>query len=143
MSLSYCGAACESCQLKHTCNGCVRSRGCPFGEACFIAEFYNRGEKEQYLDLKKQLLADFNSLQIPGMPEVTELYALQGAYINLEYPTPAGSIKLLRDNGIYLGNQLPNQMGRFYGIVSDGRFLLVCEYGENGSNPEIVLYKRR
>ena len=32
---------------------------------------------------------------------------------------------------------------RCYGIVANEDFILVCEYGCNGSDPEIVLYKRR
>ena len=32
---------------------------------------------------------------------------------------------------------------RCYGVVANEDVVLVCEYGCNGSNPEIVLYKRR
>ena len=32
---------------------------------------------------------------------------------------------------------------RCYGIVANEDFILICEYGCNGSEPEIVLYKRR
>ena len=28
-------------------------------------------------------------------------------------------------------------------VVADEKFILVCEYGCNGADPEIVLYKRR
>ena len=30
-----------------------------------------------------------------------------------------------------------------FGILANMNFLLVCEYGENGSNPEIIIYKKR
>ena len=32
---------------------------------------------------------------------------------------------------------------RCFGVVADETFILVCEYGCNGADPEIVLYKRR
>lgn len=32
---------------------------------------------------------------------------------------------------------------RCYGVVADERFILVCEYGCNGADPEIIVYKRR
>lgn len=32
---------------------------------------------------------------------------------------------------------------RCYGIAADKEYLLVCEYGCMGADPEIVLYKRR
>lgn len=32
---------------------------------------------------------------------------------------------------------------RCYGLTADENFLLVCEYGEGGSDPQIVVYKRR
>ena len=46
---------------------------------------------------------------------------------------------------MYLGNQVECQdkEGRCYGMIACVDFLLVCEYGENGTDPEIVLYKRR
>ena len=32
---------------------------------------------------------------------------------------------------------------RYYGLVADNDYLLVCEYGCNGSDPEIVVYRKR
>ena len=44
-----------------------------------------------------------------------------------------------------MGNQLCKKdgSGRCYGLTADENYLLVCEYGENGSDPEIVVYRRR
>ena len=39
-------------------------------------------------NLKKQLIAEFNALDIAGMPEVQRLNALVGKYVNLEYTLP-------------------------------------------------------
>lgn len=80
------------------------------------------------------------------MPRVNDLYALNGSFVNLEYILTNGQmVKFLDDNSIYLGNQLEFEMsgGRCYGIVAGMDFLLVCTYGENGADPELVLYKRR
>ncbi len=53
-------------------------------------------------------------------------------------------LKLLHNSKIYLGYQLekPNS-DRCYGLVADDDYLLVCEYGCNGAEPEIILYKKR
>lgn len=32
---------------------------------------------------------------------------------------------------------------RCYGLTADENYLLVCEYGEGGCDPEIVVYRKR
>ena len=73
------------------------------------------------------------------------LNLLNGFYVNLEYPLPnGGTVKLLNDADIYWGNQIERPGNdRCYGIVGDDRHLLVCEYGCNGSDPEILVYQKR
>ena len=63
----------------------------------------------------------------------------------LTYPLPNGkAVKLLADENIYWGNQIERpDSERCYGLAADDRFLLICEYGCAGSNPEILLYKKR
>ena len=59
---------------------------------------------------------------------------------------PGGQkVKFWEDGRVYLGNQLEKQDGscRCYGLTADENWLLVCEYGDNGSDPELVVYKRR
>lgn len=88
------------------------------------------------MEFKKKLIAELNDLELPGMSEVSELYALVGNFVNLEYTLPSGQmVKLLDDAGIYLGNQLECAFGgdRCFGIVASPEFLLVCTYGENGA----------
>lgn len=143
---SICGADCSNCGLKENCKGCKETSGCPFGKRCFIADYIKVGGIEAVKDFKCKLIDEFNDLKIPGMPKVNELYALAGSYVNLEYMLPSGVFtKILDDNSIYLGSQLECEFGgdRCYGIVANNEFLLVCQYGVNGSNPEIVMYKRR
>lgn len=139
MKNSICGADCANCQWSATCKGCDH-------EKCFIAKYIKTGGKEKYDEFKQTLISEFNSLSIPGMPKINELYALVGKYVNLEYPLPGGeTVKFLDDNSMYLGNQVECEFGegRCYGMVAGLDFLLVCEYGENGVDPEIVVYKRR
>lgn len=79
------------------------------------------------------------------MPLVTTLCQLSGAYVNLEYTFLNGKkVKLLDDTKIYLGCQAEkSNSDRCYGLVADNDYLLICEYGCNGAEPEIVIYKRR
>ena len=104
------------------------------------------GGEEKFDEFKQQLIAEFNALHIEGMPEVKELNALVGGYVNLEYSLPNGkTVKFLDDGATYLGNQLECEFGgnRCFGIIANMEFLLVCTYEENGENPELVIYKKR
>ena len=89
---------------------------------------------------------EINALNIEGMPEVEKLNALVGGYINLEYRLPNGKmVKFLDDGATYLGNQLECEFGgeRCFGIAANMDFILVCTYGEDGADPELVVYKKR
>ena len=144
--MTICGAECSKCGMSESCKGCVETNGCPFGKQCFIAQYINIDGKEKFVNFKGKLIEELNQLNIPGMPEIEELYALVGSFVNLEYTIPSGeTVKLLDDNCIYLGNQLECKFAneRCYGVIAGMDFLLVCEYGENGANPELVMYKRR
>lgn len=93
---------------------------------------------------KDELIQKFNSLEIPGMGELTELYELKGDFINLVYTLPSGQqVKLWEDGKTYLGAELCKEGSeRCYGLVADERYLLVCEYGNGGSDAEIVCFVR-
>lgn len=147
---SKCGADCNKCGFKQKCNGCEQTCGKPFGDACIAAEYIKLGGTEKYNEFKNKIIDEFNELKIPGMPKITELFPLPGFYVNLSYPLQNGSqVKLLDDNKIYIGTQVCSEFDdnsgneRCYGLVAGNGFLLVSEYGENGTNPEIVIYKRR
>lgn len=79
------------------------------------------------------------------MEEVTDLNLLKGSFVNLPYTIPNGQVvKLWDDDRIYWGNQLcKKDSNRCYGLAADEHYLLVCEYGDGGSDAEIVVYKRR
>lgn len=149
---TICGIDCNECLLKETCKGCAATKGRPFGGECMVAACCrNKGQEhcENCLDtpckLKERLIAEFNALGIEDMAKVTSLNALKGSFVNLEYTLPSGrAVKFLDDNKIYLGNQIcKKNSSRCYGLTADENYLLVCEYGDGGSDAEIVVYKKR
>lgn len=94
--------------------------------------------------LKKQLIDEINALGIEGMPKLEGLNALVGSYVNLAYPLPSGAcVKFLNDQTTYLGNQLETGEERCFGVLANVDFILVCTYGCEGAEPELLLYKKR
>ena len=147
---TICGANCDECNFKESCNGCIVTDGNPFGGKCVAAEYFKAGGKDAFEEFKKTILKEINNLGIEGMPKVSELYSLCGFYVNLAYPMPSGAdVKLLNDGRVYLGTQVEcvfndgRRNDRCFGIIADMSFILICEYGADGANPEIVLFKRR
>lgn len=142
---AICGADCGSCGMRERCRGCAETEGRPFGDECVVYKCYKGGGEKSFYQYKNQLIEEFNALDIPDMPQITELFPLNGAYINLEYKLENGQrIKLLRDSDIYLGCQVEKPSSdRCYGLSADSGHLVVCEYGCGGSDPQIVIYKRR
>ncbi len=149
MSKSYCGIKCNSCELNTQCCGCIDSEGRPFGAACVVAQCCKDCKESEWKknidELKSQIVLEINSLGIPNMPIVKELYHLKGAYINLEYTLEDGSkVKYWDDDRIYLGCQLEVEgCDKCFGVVADEEHIMVCKYGCGGSDPELVLYRRR
>lgn len=148
MNKSICGANCAECPAKKDCAGCAETNGCPYGKQCYIAKYILTGGMDSFLTFKNGLIAELNALNIDGMEEITELYPLTGAFVNLEYPLPNGKkVKLLCDDEVYLGTQVKNLLDESgkscFGVIVRESFLLVCEYLENCAEPEIVVYRRR
>lgn len=94
--------------------------------------------------MKDKLINLFNELNIQDMETVTQLYQGKGDFVNLEFPLPCGEFVKLWDNEkTYYINQLEKKgSDGCYGLTADEKYLLVCEYGEGGSDPEIVVFKR-
>ncbi len=148
MKESLCGANCNECPSVNECKGCTETKGCPYGKQCYIAKYILTGGMENYLDFKKGLIDEINSLNIDGMEKVCELYPLVSTFVNLEYPLPSGgTVKFLKDDEMYLGTQVKNLLDdsgkTCFGVIARESFILVCEYGENCADPRIVIYKRR
>ena len=148
---SICGADCSKCGYgkNGNCKGCRITKGCPFGKQCFVAKYILTGGKENFEIFKNQLINEINDLKVPGMPKIKDLNPLNGAFVNLSYPMPNGKyVKILDNNEIYLGNQVECEFNddsiiRCFGILANMDFILVSEYGANGDNPEIIIYKKR
>lgn len=147
MKTSLCGANCTECSSKQTCPGCAETNGCPFGKQCYIAKYILTDGLDKYQLFKNRLMDEINALDIDGMDKVTELFPLVGSFVNLEYPVPAGTVKFLKDDDVYLGAQVKNLLDESgktcFGIIVRESFILICTYGENGANPELVLFKHR
>ena len=106
-------------------------------------QFSDGGQFEAF---KQELIDEINALHIEGMPRVEKLNALVGAYVNLDYPLPGGmKARFLDDRTTYLGNQLESALdgGRCFGVLANMDFILICTYGAEGADPELVLYKKR
>lgn len=143
---TYCGADCGNCSFEENCKGCCETCGSPFGGKCIAAEYIKLGGIEAYKTFKEKLKNEVNdTLAALGIGETEDLYELSGKYVNLEYPLPCGgTVKFLNDRNIYLGAQIEfGDMGVCYGVVADSTFILVCSYSVNGSEPELITYKKR
>ena len=147
---TICGADCTLCELyKKKCEGCNETNACPFGKKCWIAKYIESGGEENFNIFKKQLIDEINALQIDGMPKIDDLIPLTGSYINMEYVLPNhDKVKLLSDEESYLGNQVEcifndEETIKLFGIACNMDFILISEYDNSGSNPEIILYKKR
>lgn len=108
--------------------------------------FGEHGGDAEFEAFKKQLIDEINALNIKGMPRLEKLNALVGAYVDLAYPLPSGAkVKFLNGAATYLGNQLEIEdgSGRCFGVLANREFILICTYGCEGADPELVLYKKR
>lgn len=152
MNKTICGIDCGECPFKNSCGGCAATNGSPFGGKCVLAgccQGKGQGSCGECSDspcgLKEQLIAEFNALGIEDMPRVTDLNALLGSFINLEYTLENGQkVKLWDDKRVYLGNQLQKENSdRCYGLTADENRLAVCEYGVGGTDAVLIAYMKR
>ncbi len=104
----------------------------------------------QFDAFKQKLIDEINALSVEGMPKVEKLNALVGKYVNLAYRLPNGTTaKFLDDDTTYLGTQLASEVGeqvsseRCFGVLAGMDFILICTYGADGADPELVLYQKR
>ncbi|MBR6407222.1 MAG: DUF3795 domain-containing protein [Clostridia bacterium] len=143
---AICGANCEECRMKNDCRGCRATCGRPFGGTCVAAEYIKEGSIEKYNEFKRVLLNEINTLLMEnGIPQAERLYELPGLSVNLPYPVPSGkAVRLLDDRKVYLGSQIEfADLGVCYGVVADTTFILICSYSVDGSQPELIIFKKR
>ena len=147
-----CGMDLDDATTSRETDGIFNEEYCKwcYHEGEFTMDYWKKyrelGGEEGFEQFKRQLVDEFNALNVDGMPKVEGLNVLPGSYINLEYTLPSGEkVKFLDDNATYLGNQLHSLYGgsRCFGIAAGMQFLLVCTYEANGENPELVLFKQR
>ena len=151
MKTTICGLDCSACQMNDVCSGCIATEGNPSGGGCVRAECCHSSalasceECAQQCWYKSKIIDDIKALGIDDMEPVTELYSLSGSFVNLGYPLPCGqTVKFLDDRRIYLGTQVHKiNTDRCYGIAADSDWILVSEYGENGSDAQPVVFSRR
>ena len=92
--------------------------------------------------MKQVFIDEVNALCIPEL-HVSNLYILQGAFINQSYQINGNEVKLLDDNASYWGNQIQKKNGRCYGIACCEHYILVSEYGKDGTDAELIILKKR
>lgn len=137
--MTLCGIdCCKDCSRLAECGGCEKCGGHPFGGSCVAAR------NKDFIALKLGLVKEINALGIEGL-KISDLNLLNGGFVNLVYPLANGTtVKFLNDSDVYFGNQIEKEGSeRCYGVVANEKFILVSEYGCNGAEPELVLYKSR
>ena len=147
MNKSVCGLDCDCCELRENCSGCFAAGGKPFGGECIIARCCEQKNCTYCEDcaercaLKSKLIAEFNALEIPDMEKISDLNSLKGSYVNLSYPLPSGDNVSFWDDTIYSEISVEKKERQIYGCT-DGNYLMVSEYGADGEDAEIVIYKK-
>ncbi|MDO4462353.1 MAG: zinc ribbon domain-containing protein [Bacteroidia bacterium] len=91
---------------------------------------------------KKIFIEEVNALGIPGV-KVDNLFVLQGSFINQPYIINGNEVKLLDDSETYWGTQIKKSDEQCYGIACCDEYILVSEYGKDGSDPKVVVLKKR
>lgn len=108
------------------------------------------GGKERLEAFKAGLIEEINALNtdglIAGLPKVESLHVKIGRDLNFEHRLPSGKVvKFLDDDTTYLCTELPCifDENTCFCVVANADFILIYTHGENGSNPELLLYKKR
>ncbi len=146
-----CGMQLEDSFISREKDGYLNQEYCKwcYADGEYTLDFWKKydphANREAFEAFKAKLVSEINVLLHPmGLPRVEDLNVLSGAFVNLEYTLPSGmTVKFLDDNATYLGSQLEGKSGRCYGIAANTELILICSYGENGENPELVIFKKR
>lgn len=93
--------------------------------------------------LKDQLIKEINAMGIEGLPKIKNLFVLQGMFINTTYNINGNQVQLLDNHESYWGTQVEKSDERCFGIACNEHYILVSEYGKDGTDAEIVALKRR
>ena len=94
---------------------------------------------------------NLTGIQHIGLP-VENLEKTEGFYTKLGFESMyetkldnGQKVKFLDDQKTYLGNQMESEFGgdRYFGILANMDFIMICTYEKDGENPELVIYKKR
>lgn len=94
--------------------------------------------------MEKKLLRFIKGLGIKEFDNFKSLNLMDGSYLNLECKLPNGdTAKILDDNKKYYANQI-DIVGsdKCYGVAADENSIAVFRYGCEGSDAELVLWKK-
>ena len=111
-----CGSNCNECDFNKKCKGCKNTNGCPFGKKCFIASYIEVGGMENYELLKKELINEFNNLNIEGISKINELFPLNGSFVLLisnTFVTPFSTV----NNAVITCIPISLYKGFFFSII--------------------------
>ena len=104
------------------------------------------GGKERLDAFKAGLIEEINALNVDGLPQVEDLHMRAGSALNFEHRLPSGeTVQFLDDSATYLCAELPcvfDESTRFC-VVANADFISFYTRGEDGANPELLLYKKR
>lgn len=140
---TFCGMEwCNECEKREQCGGCEACHGHPCGGNCVAERFAREGGQEEIQRQKESVIADINALGLDEL-HLTEIHFLGGWIGNIEYSLFGKRLQLLNDHDIYFGTQVERSNGRCYGVVADSSHIVVCEYGEGGVDPELLLLTKR
>ncbi len=89
--------------------------------------------------MKERIIKIVRGLGIEELKEVTELWELPGAYVNMESSLLDGEKKkVLDDNKMYLCCQVEINEEECYGVAADEERIVVYRYKNEGEESSIV-----
>ena len=112
----------------------------------FWQRYEKIGGKERLEAFKAGLIEEINALQIDGMPQAETLHMRAGSAVNFAHRLPSGeTVQFFDDSMTYLCAELPcvfDESTRFC-VVANADFISVHTRSEDGTTPELLLYKKR
>lgn len=91
--------------------------------------------------IEQRLLREFNKLGF--LPPLNSLYYGPGFLVNLTVFLPNGTpVQFWDDEGEYYIAQVPSTRDKCFGLVGDEHHLVVYEYAKDGTDPELIMYKK-